>query len=56
MMLSCSANRSTCLSVWNDEVGSSLGTGFYAYGNVVIRNDIGESTQRWILEMDEGFQ
>lgn len=56
MMLSCSANRSTCLSVWNNEVGSYLGTEFYAYGNVVIRNDIGENTQRWILEMDEGFQ
>ncbi len=56
MMLSCSANRSTCLSVWSNDVGSSLGTGFYAIGNVVIRNDIGESTQRWILEKNEGFQ
>ncbi|MGN1224386.1 MAG: RICIN domain-containing protein, partial [Ruminococcus sp.] len=50
MLLSCSANRSACLSVWNQATGSNYDTGFYASGNVVIRNDIGDDLQRWILE------
>lgn len=50
MLFSCSTNRSACLSVWNTDMGTQEQTGFYDAGNVVIRNDIGDDLQRWILE------
>lgn len=50
MLFSCSTNRSACLSVWNTDTGTQEQTGFYDAGNVVIRNDIGDNLQRWILE------
>lgn len=50
MLFSCSTNRSACLSVWNTDTGTQGKTGFYDAGNVVIRNDIGDDLQRWILE------
>ena len=50
MLFSCSTNRSACLSVWNTDTGMQGKTGFYDAGNVVIRNDIGDDLQRWILE------
>jgi hypothetical protein len=31
-------------------MGTQEQTGFYDAGNVVIRNDIGDDLQRWILE------
>ena len=50
MLFSCSTNRSACLAVWNTDTGTQGKTGFYDAGNVVIRNDIGDDLQRWILE------
>ena len=50
MLFSCSTNRSACLAVWNTDTGTQGQDGFYDAGNVVIRNDIGDDLQRWILE------